>query len=258
MVKRPYFSNMRAPGGIAVTRTFPPVEGVDATDHADMHPGIWLGFGDINGEDFWRNKGTIRHDKFTKPPVVVEISGMEGKVLTFGTTSTLLTKEGRTLGHLDSEFTVGNNLPRDGVKGGALVVRWNARFRATEGDLVFGDQEEMGFGVRVATAITEKNGGIVTNSHGATGAKNTWGQPADWCDYAGIVDGQRVGVTIVPRPRNAEPCWWHTRDYGVFVANAFGRKAMKQGDKVKTTVLKGDTLELGFAAILHSGDYSLP
>jgi hypothetical protein len=222
-----------------------------------MHPGIWLGFGDINGEDFWRNKGTIRHDKFTKAPAGEEASDMDGKAIRFATTSTLLTEDGTTLGQLECGFTVGNAIAAADTNGGALVIRWTARFHATEGNLVFGDQEEMGFGVRVATAITEKNGGIITNSHGVTGAKNTWGQPAEWCDYSGLVDGQPVGITIIPKPRNSLPCWWHTRDYGVFVANAFGRKAMKQGDKMSTTVLKGDTLELAFAAILHSGDYSL-
>jgi putative membrane-bound dehydrogenase-like protein len=257
VVKRPFFSNLRAPGGIQVTRTFPPIEGMDATDHADMHPGIWIGFGDINGEDFWRNKGTIRHDKFIKPPVLEDEDDMEGKAIKFATLSTLLTKDGNRLAQLDSELTIGMAAPVAGASGGALIVLWNATFRATEGHLVFGDQEEMGFGVRVATAITEKNGGVITNSNKLTGAKNAWGQPAEWCDYSGMIDGHSVGITIVPKPRSSQPTWWHTRDYGVFVANAFGRKAMKRGEKMGTTVKKGGTLELGYAAILHSGDYAL-
>ena len=47
-VKRPYFAHIRSPKGRQVTRTFPPVEGRDAT----MHPGCWLAFGDISGSDF--------------------------------------------------------------------------------------------------------------------------------------------------------------------------------------------------------------
>jgi hypothetical protein len=98
---------------------------------------------------------------------------------------------------------------------------------------------------------------VITNSGGETGAKKTWGQPAAWCDYSGVIDGHDVGISIVPKPTNPQPCWWHNRDYGVFVANAFGRKAMKQGEKQNITVLKGDTFELAFAVILHSGDYAL-
>ena len=46
-VLRPYFANVRLPSGMLVTRNHPPIEGVDANDHDTMHPGLWLGFGDI-------------------------------------------------------------------------------------------------------------------------------------------------------------------------------------------------------------------
>ena len=71
-ILRPYFCNVHAPGGIQVTRNHPPVAGQDATDHDTMHPGLWLAFGDINGQDFWRNKGRIEHVRFTEPPKVEE------------------------------------------------------------------------------------------------------------------------------------------------------------------------------------------
>src|SRR5580765_3788973 len=60
-ILRPYFANIHAASGAQVTRNHPPVEGKDATDHAEMHPGLWLAFGDISGKDFWRNKGTVEH-----------------------------------------------------------------------------------------------------------------------------------------------------------------------------------------------------
>ena len=33
-----------------------------------MHPGIWMAFGDVSGEDFWRNKGRVVHERFTTVP----------------------------------------------------------------------------------------------------------------------------------------------------------------------------------------------
>jgi hypothetical protein len=48
---------------------------------------------------------------------------------------------------------------------GYLLV-WDATIIAGEQDLVFGDQEEMGMGVRVATPLTETNGGTLTGSTG--------------------------------------------------------------------------------------------
>ena len=38
-VHRPFWAHVKTPSGLQVTRPFPPVEGVDATDHARMHPG---------------------------------------------------------------------------------------------------------------------------------------------------------------------------------------------------------------------------
>jgi hypothetical protein len=239
VVKRPFFANLRAPGGIRITRNFPPIAGADAADHADMHPGLWLGFGDINGADFWRNGGAMRHERFLAE------AQWKSDALIFTTRCTLLTKDGRTLGRVDTEFTL---KPRADV----LAITWDSTFHATDGDLIFGDQEEMGFGARVATAITEKSGGVITSSTGVTGAKNTWGQPAAWCDYSGLVGGHHAGITLIPDAANPAPCWWHNRDYGVFVANAFGRRAMKQGDKASLTVKQGGTLRLRFHALLHS------
>src|SRR5687768_6499997 len=59
-IPRPYVAHVRSPGGIQVTRNHPPVEGKDATDHAALHPGLWLAFGDLSGADFWRNKAAVK------------------------------------------------------------------------------------------------------------------------------------------------------------------------------------------------------
>jgi hypothetical protein len=67
-ILRPYFAHVHAPNGTQVTRNFPPIDGQDATDHNTMHPGIWLAFGDMNKQDFWRNKGVVRHLKLIGDP----------------------------------------------------------------------------------------------------------------------------------------------------------------------------------------------
>ena len=245
LVKRPFFADLRVPGGIKITRNFPPIEGQDSTDHADMHPGLWLGFGDLNGSDFWRNKATMRHDKFLTEPE------WRKDALTFATQCILLANGGNELGRMDTQFTL---KPSEHV----LAITWDSTFYATTGDLVFGDQEEMGFGARVATAITEKNGGLITSSTKETMAKKTWGQPAAWCDYSGVINGRHVGITLVPDSVNPQPGWWHNRDYGVFVANCFGRQAMKQGDKASLAVKQGQTLRLRYTALLHSSSDEKP
>ncbi len=245
LVRRPFFSNVFAPGGVKATRNYPPVEGQDGTDHSDMHPGMWLGFGDLAGYDFWRNKARIRHDKFTEPAAI------RGGRLQFDTENTLLTPDGKSLAQLQNRMTIQ-------ARTNGTLFTWEATFIPQLEGFFFGDQEEMGFGVRVATQLTEKNGGEILNSGGLKGAKRTWGQAGQWCDYSGWVGVQRVGIAIFSDPENFRPSWWHNRDYGVFVANPFGRKAMKQGDLSRVEVAKGEPFTIRFGAFVHStpGDLS--
>jgi hypothetical protein len=65
------------------------------------------------------------------------------------------------------------------------------------------------------------------------------------------VDGKPVGVTLMASPGNFRESWWHNRDYGVFVANPFGRQAMKQGAKSAVKVPRGESIRLVFGAMLH-------
>jgi hypothetical protein len=238
-ILRPFFANVRAPGGVTVTRNHPPLGGTDATDHDTMHPGVWLAFGNVNGQDFWRNKGRIEHLRFAEPPRV------ENGRLTFATESRLLTTNRQPVCTQLSRFTLAAR------PAGCLLV-WDATFSAEFGDFFFGDEEEMGLGVRVATPLTEKNGGLITSSGGSKTAKDTWGKAHDWCDYSGSVNGQRVGITLMADPANFRPSWFHNRDYGLMVANPFGRKSMNQGEPSRVVVKSGERLRLRFGVLLHS------
>ncbi|MAG93164.1 MAG: hypothetical protein CMJ48_05380 [Planctomycetaceae bacterium] len=238
-ILRPYFANVHGPNDIQVTRRHPPVKGKDATDHATMHPGIWFGFGDISGVDFWRNKGRIEHVRFLQKPTVTD------RRLTFTTLSKLVTPEDSTLCEMTSRIMLVEQ------PGGWLLV-WDAAFRSNDRDIKFGDQEEMGFGARVATSLAEKNGGVITSSSGLRTAARTWGQAADWCDYTGLVGKTPVGITLMASPDNFRQSWWHNRDYGVFVANPFGRAAMRQGERSAVTVPRGQSFRVRFGAFAHN------
>lgn len=238
-ILRPYFKQVHAPGGIQVTRNHPPVAGKDAADHDAMHPGLWLAFGDINGHDFWRNKAVIRHERFAEPPSVRDSQ------LAFTSENTLLTANGQPLGTQTSRITLA-------ARPCGYLLIWEALFRPGDQDLVFGDQEEMGMGARVATAITQKNGGTIRNSAGAQGAKATWGKPADWCDYSGLIGERRAGILLMPDPQNFRPSWFHNRDYGLMVANPFGRHAFTKGEKSAVTVTRGGSFRLRFGVLMHA------
>ncbi|MBS0203502.1 MAG: PmoA family protein [Planctomycetes bacterium] len=242
-IQRPFFANLRTPGGLQVSRNHPPVAGTDPVDHDTMHPGIWLGFGDIGGVDFWRNRGRIEHLRIAESP------GSNGDRLTFSTESRLVTPDGQAVCRLFSQFRLTD-------LGRSWRVDWESTFQSADHDLTFGDQEEMGFGARVATPLTEKNGGLIISSTGRKTASATWGQTADWCDYSGRIGERTAGITLMAAPDNFRPSWWHNRDYGVFVANPFGRAAMKQGAPSIVTVKKGEPFRLRFAAVIHEDDYT--
>jgi hypothetical protein len=236
---RPYFAHVHTIDGIQVTRNHPPVPGIDATDHDTMHPGIWMAFGDISGQDFWRNKASVRHERFSSGPVA-----NKGQ-LAFGTESTMIATNGETLAKLISTFTLVS------VPDGYLLT-WNAAFTPATDNFAFGDQEEMGFGIRVATPISEKSGGLVKNSDGLTGAKNAWGKTAAWCDYSGALSNRLAGITVLTDPENFRPSWFHSRDYGLLAANPFGQKAFTKSEARRVPVKKNETLHLRFAAFVHS------
>lgn len=245
-ILRPYFAHVHTPDGIQVTRNHPPIAGIDPVDHPTMHPGIWLAFGDISGQDFWRNKATIRHEKFTKQP-----EAKEG-LLNFSTESSLIATNGQVLARLSQSFFIISAFK------GYYSLGWTATFTHVVDDFKFGDQEEMGFGIRIATPLSEKNGGTVRNSDGLNGAKNCWGKTATWCDYSGVLSNRLVGITVIPSSRNFRPSWFHSRDYGLIVANPFGQKAFTKGEASSVPVKKGESFTLRFAALIHSSATNQP
>lgn len=239
-ILRPYFANVHAPDGLQLTRNHPPVAGADDVDHDTMHPGLWLGFADISGNDFWRNKGRIEHVRFSEAPTVMDDR------LTFTSESRLLTPNDKLLCSLTNRIVLTAQPAR-------WLLVWDATFHSDDGEFTFGDAEEMGFGARVATPLTEKNGGFVVSSQGRKTAAATWGQQAAWCDYSGVAGDRRGGITLMAAPSNFRESWWHNRDYGVFVANPFGRAAMKQGEQSSVTVKRGQSFRITFGALLHDG-----
>jgi hypothetical protein len=234
-VLRPYFAHLHAPNGTPVTRTHPPVAGKDPTDHPDMHPGLWLAFGDLSGADFWRNKGVVEHAGFVEEPAATKDGG------TFAVRNR----------YRAGEKTVCEEVCRIGisVRPAGYLIDWSSEFTGPA-DFHFGDQEEMGLGVRVATPLTVKNGGQIVNGDGAKNEKGVWGKQADWCDYRGA----GVGVALMPDPGNFRRAWFHARDYGLLVANPFGRRAFTKGEEGKVVVRKGETFRLRFGVLVHSGE----
>jgi hypothetical protein len=249
-ITRPYFAHMKVPSGIQVTRNHPPVDGVDLLDHDKLHPGVWMSFGDINGSDYWRLAAPVQFERF-----VVEPTGGEGRghfAARFNYQAQTNTNE--TLCSEDFHCTI--HVLEDG-----RLIAWDSTFTSDEA-FTFGDQEEMGLGVRMATPLRAErsskaglppgNGEIVSSS-GERNEDQIWGKAYQWCDYSGELEGQRVGVALFAHPDNFRPSWFHVRDYGMMVANPFGRKAFGRGEKSAIAVKPGEEFRLRYGVFVHAG-----
>ena len=242
-IPRPYFCNVRTPSGRLVTRPRPLGED-DLNDHPLMHPGIWLAFGDLSGNDYWRLKARIQSAVFVDVP---QGNRRRGLLPAF---NRYYSQDGETV--VCEEACLFTIIPQQTH----TILVWDSVFTTVDKrPIIFGDQEEMGLGVRMASVIAEKRnlGGLLTDSEERTTAEHVWGQAAQWCDYSGMINGQPAGITIAGHRDNFRKPWWHARDYGFMAANLFGRQAMKQGDASRTVIKPGDSLQLRFTIVVHDG-----
>lgn len=247
-IARPYFADLRTPASVQVTRHHPPVAGQDRMDHAEFHPGVWLAFGDLNSADNWRLQASVNHNGFPQPPAAA------GGALQFTAENHYLDANHELIcksrAHHALQIT-----PR------GLLVTYDETFTSDQA-FAFGDQEEMGLGIRLATPLrVEKAGpdptpegtGEIVADGGRRGSAEIWGQPARWLDYRGELDGQPAGMAIFCHPGNFRPSRMHARDYGFVCANPFATAAFKAGEPSRTVVKPGETLRLRYGVLCHSG-----
>lgn len=243
-ILRPYLTEVRALDGTQVTRNHPP-RGSDATDHDTMHPGIWIAFGDISGADFWRNKAQVEHVEFVGNFVEGPRAGAFTVRNRYKNGDAIVCEEVRTTTFVTSAS--------------GYFILFRSEFSNADRAFAFGDQEEMGLGVRVATPLSVANGGHIVNSDGLRDEKQCWGKVALWADYGGVIDGKRAGVVVMPDPRNVRPSWFHTRDYGFIAVNPFGRKAFTGGETSRVEVKPHEEFRLAYGAYIYcqpSGEQS--
>lgn len=252
---KPFLAPLRTATGLIVTRRRPmeQVEG-ESRDHPH-HKGLFIGYGDVSNVNFWEVEPA------SKPS--------QGNPATKGMV---------TLAHLD-EVVPGNKhgsitatfMWHAPGRGDLLeekremmfyadpvnrIIDVDATFTAKQ-NVVFGDTKEGFFAIRLADPLIEKNGGVMTNSDGAQTEKNVWGKRADWVDYDGTLDGQKVGIVIFDNPQNLNhPPRWHSRAYGLFAVNPFGVKDFdpQSRDKGGYTLNSGNSLRFRYRVIVHPGD----
>jgi hypothetical protein len=244
---KPYLFPILGPNGKMITRQFPMKPGVTGEDQDHPHQrSLWFTHGSVGGIDFW-SEGS-KTGKVRKTRLISSEGGpVYGRI---ETSNEWVTAEGKKL--LDDHRVLGF-YP---LERGETLIDVSVTLTAPGEDVVFGDTKEGTFGIRLAESMKEARGGLIVNSRGARGEKETWGKPAEWVDYSGKVEGDTVGVAILDHPKSfRHPTHWHVRGYGLFAANPFGYRDF-YGDKSKDgsfKLEKGKSMEFRYRVYFHHG-----
>ncbi|MHC4874918.1 MAG: PVC-type heme-binding CxxCH protein [Planctomycetota bacterium] len=242
--------NVTTPGGIQVTRNFPArapedldpgYRGENGIIHPRMHPGIWMSYGNVDGNDFWRLKAKVVFDGFVEPLTGNRNSG------SFAVRNRFMSEDGTRL--VCGELT---RYRFERVLEG-LLLKIDAEYRSDDRDFYFGDQEESGLAIRVASPIRVNGGnGTILNDDGQRNGVAVRGTKARWFDYFGTIDGRQVGIMVVSSPHNPKTTWLHARDYGLVATNPFPMQPRERREPyVKTWVKRGEPFRLSYAVLIH-------
>ncbi len=253
---KPFLAPLRTATGLIVTRKWP-MEQVESDSHDHPHhKGLWIGYGIVNDVNFWEVEAESKPS--TGNPDLKGQVVLDSKVapaVTSGKKSGSITARFFWRAPNHSDMLEENRVMTFYADPDIRIVDVDATFTAKT-KVHFADTKEGFFAVRLADALTEKNGGVITNSEGAQTEKNVWGKPADWVDYDGTLDGHKVGLVIFDNPQNFNhPTRWHARAYGLFAANPFGSKAFDpQAPEGGRTLDAGQSMRFRYRIIIHPGD----
>ncbi len=234
---KPYFSPVRSAGGTIITR---PIDDPADKDHPH-HKGIWLSVDEVNEVKFWAEKGKILNKKVDVTPATANTPAK------LSLTNDWLGTDGQPV---LIETTTISFFP-------SRLIVYDITLTPAVEKVTFEDTKEGWLGIRVATSMREKVGGVVVNAEGKQATKECWGQPSKWVDYSGPVEGQTHGVAIMDHPANFRPSRYHVRDYGLFSVSPFGEGAYQNDkEKAQPVVLEKNqpALRVRYALYVHAGD----
>lgn len=241
---RPYIYPIYTPDGAMVTRNFPMKSVAGEPQDHRHHRSMWIGFGDVNGVDFWSESGQfgkIVQNSIDFEPASPGYWSIHTANDWVGPDGKKVCEDERRVSFLSCDY--------------GILISTRLTLRASESELKFGDTKEGFFALRVAPGIQLKQGkGHILTSAGDKDDA-AWGKRARWCDYTGEVDGKVCGITIFDAPLNyGHPTYWHVRDYGLFAANPFGAKDFTQGKSESAlTIPRYGEVVFVYVVLIHDG-----
>lgn len=273
---KPVLYPVFAASGTEITRGFPiqPKPG-ERADHPHQI-GMWLTYGNVNGNDFWgngsqgpgtrnKNGGVIKHVKSEK---IEEESG-SGTLIS---TEIWVDSAGVELLKENTEYHFSAN-------GNIRIIDRFTTLTAIDREVVLADTKEGMFAIRVARQLELPSNGEIeminedgtvsrvkdTLNIGITGnylssegiaGEVVWGTRARWMKLDGKIGDEKIAVVICDHPDNPNyPTYWHARGYGLFSANPLGVKDFTKGKEIlNMSVAPGQSVTFRYRVIFCSGD----
>ncbi|MCK9617750.1 MAG: PmoA family protein [Lentimicrobiaceae bacterium] len=276
-VSKPVLYPVFTSAGTEITRGFPLKQRAGERNDHPHQIGIWLTYGNVDGNDFWgngsqglgtknANGGIIKNVKVDK---LSERTG-EGVLVTSGSwadsTGNELLSE-----HSEYHFI---------AEGSTRIIDRITTLTATGNTVTFKDTKEGMFGIRVArqlelpskedVTLTDAQGNPTTvkalSNEGVTGnyissegikGEAVWSTRARWMDLYGSIGDEKISLVVCDHPKNQSyPTYWHARGYGLFAANPFGAKDFTEGkEELNHNIPAGGSLTLKYRIIVNSGSH---
>jgi hypothetical protein len=231
--KYPFFFPVNGPSGISVTSM--------RNALYPHHSSLFFGCDFVNGGNYWQ-EGLDRGQIISVRADIVE-SGGERVVIE---NECIWTRPGA-----DSPVRDIRRITVSAPSGKMFRIDFSIAMHMLE-DVYIRRNNHSLFSARMAPDLAVTNGGVMINSEGASREEGTFGQPSPWLDYHGTRAGGSEGLAIMQHPSNRwYPAPWFTRDYGFISPTPIYWPEDGQG----TSLPKGETVELHYRVLVHSGDH---
>jgi len=237
-LNRPFVFPLLGPSGRSITRMGHPHDPVSHSHHNS----IWISHSDVNGWNFWADRGTNQGRIIGQRLENLDDSDTAAAATLF---NHWLDKNGNVL--LEERRRVSLEL----LPNNESLLVLDIRFEAKGAPVTFGKTPFGLVGVRMAKTIgIADGGGTIRNSEGNVdeqGDNGCFWKRARWCDYSGPMQpGKNEGATLLDHPANPNhPTFFHVRRDG-WMGTSFTHEAAR-------VLEPGKPLQLRYAVYVHAG-----
>jgi hypothetical protein len=236
-IRRPFLYPVNGPDGVSLTEFGKPHDPTGSHAH---HYSLWIAHANVNGNDFWSEKGgVIAHEQLKS----MEDGSLFSRLVQ---TTKWISKNGIDLLRETRSITVYEQF------GDFRIIDFETTLKPSGSKEITFGQTSFGFlAARVAQSMTVfDGGGEIRNSNGDRNEQNAHLKRARWLDQSGPIGQNRWGgIAILDHPGNPNhPTGWHCRNDG-WAGASFNMEA-------PYTLQPGGELTLRYRVHLHRHDAS--